>query len=121
MAALPDTDRDDGFLTASSLLQWRAKHPSFAKTIPTMPFDLDEPGREPTRSHTCWPPRRVEPGAIVSDDDADRMLQPMAAEACTDTEDLCRPSFNRGTLAVLAVSGVGMVGVIAWAVLARWG
>lgn len=46
------------------------------------------------------------------------------AEACTDLgaddDDLCRPPFNRATLAVLAVSGIGMASVIGWAVVARW-
>lgn len=47
-------------------------------------------------------------------------LQP--AEACTDMgadDDICRPPFNRATLAVLLFSGTGMAGVIGWAVLAR--
>lgn len=80
-----------------------ARYPNFEATMPVN-----------TSMHRIT---RVEPGAIVSDDDAEQL---MAAECCTElgADEPCRPPFSRVGLVLMLCTGLPLLVVICWALVA---
>ena len=68
-----------------------------------------------TRLHRITP---VEPGAIVTDDEAEAMCE--AGSACSKllADEPCRPPFSRVGLVLMLCTGLPLLVVIAWALVA---